>query len=173
MRQATALICLGLILTAGMASADLQTATFADSPELNIPDSPGGAGTAVSTTMTFELDHYISEVRVYIDVTTDWSSDLRIWVISAWDTQVELLHIAEGGEPGTDPAGWYPTDYAPHEDMAQWHDEGAGGTWTIICQDWSQGGGDSTLNEWQVEISYEDTVAADTHTLSGVKALFQ
>ena len=173
MRRVTALICLGVILTAGTASAAFLTATFTETPGLNIPDSPGGAGTPVSATMDIALDHYISEIRVYIDVTTDWSSDLRIWVVSAWDTQVELLFIGEGGEPGVNPAGWYPTDFTPREDMTQWYDEGAGGTWTIICQDWSQGGGDSTLNEWRVEIGYDDTVATDARTLSDVKALFE
>ena len=174
MRQATAMICLGLLLTAGLASADFQTATFTDTPALNIPDSPGGPGTQVFATMDVELDHYISEIRVYIDVAiVDWSSDLRIWVVSAWDTEVELFHVGAGGEPATNPVGWYPTDFTPYEDMTQWNGEGAGGTWTIICQDNSQGGGDSTLNEWRVEVGYDDAVASDAHTLSGVKALFQ
>lgn len=76
-----------------------------------IPDSPAGAGTLVASTMDIALDHHISDVRVYIAVSIDeWSSDLRIWVTSAWQMQVELFFIAEGGEPvtdsATDPAGW-------------------------------------------------------------------
>lgn len=173
MRHTIALSCLGLLLLAGPALADFQTATFTSTPGLVIPDSPGGAGTLVTSTMEIGLDHYISEIRVYIDVAIiDWSSDLRIWVISAWDTQVELFFIGEGGEPASNPAGWYPTDFTPHEDMTQWHGEGAGGTWTIACQDWSQGGGDSVLNEWRVEIGYDDAVSAEAHSLSSIKALF-
>lgn len=173
MRHVFALCSIGLLLIAGTAGAELQTATFTATPGLVIPDSPGGAGTLVTSTMDVELDYYISEIRVYIDVAIeDWSSDLRIWVTSAWDTQVELFFIAEGGEPASNPVGWYPTDFTPHEDMTQWHGEGAGGTWTISCQDWSQGGGDSVLNEWRVEIGYEDTVPTEGHTLSAVKALF-
>ncbi len=173
MRHVFVLTCCVLLLCIGTANAELQTATITATPGLTIPDSPGGAGTLVTSSMTVDLDHYISSVRVYMDVTTAWSSDLRIWVISAWDTQVELLFIGEGGEPGVNPVGWYPTDFTPHEDMTQWHGEGAGGVWYIHCQDWSQGGGNSTLNEWRVEIGYEDTVAAEESTLSNVKALFR
>lgn len=173
MPKAIAIIGLGLLLTAGVASAEFQTATFTSTPGLVIPDSPGGAGTLVTATMDVPLDHYISEVRVYIDVSIiEWSSDLRIWVTSAWDTQLELFFIGEGGEPASNPAGWYPTDFTPRDDMTQWHGEGAGGTWTISCQDWSQGGGNSVLNEWRVEVGYEDTVASDAKTLTDVKALF-
>jgi subtilisin-like proprotein convertase family protein len=171
MRLAVTIIC--LVLCAGLAQADMQVATFTATPGLTIPDSPGGAGTLVTSTMEVDLDYFISDIRVYIDVSIiDWSSDLRIWVISAWDTQVELFFIGEGGEPASNPAGWYPTDFTPHEDMSQWVGEGGGGTWTIACQDWSQGGGDAVLNEWRVEITYDDSVATDAHTLTKVKALF-
>ena len=101
------------------------------------------------------------------------SSDLRIWVVSAWGTQVELFFIAEGGEPGQVVQGWYPTDFTPHEDMTQWHGEGGGGTWTIICQDWSEGGGASTLNQWRVEIGYDDVVDTESTSLGSIKALFR
>ncbi len=174
MRHVIALICLGLILCASIASAELQTATFTSTTPLTIPDSPGGPGTAVTQTMTVDLDYYIQDIRVYIDVAiVQWSSDLRIWVISAWDTELELFHIAEGGEPATNPMGWYPTDFTPYHDMTQWHGEGGGGVWTIVCQDWSEGGGDSVLNEWRVEIGYEDTVPAEGRTLTSVKSLFE
>jgi hypothetical protein len=162
-----------VMLCAGLAQAEMQTATFTASPGLVIPDSPGGAGTLVTSTMDISLDHYISDVRVYIAVSIqDWASDLRIWVTSAWGTEVELFFICEGGEPATNPAGWYPTDFTPHEDMTQWVGEGGGGTWTIAGQDWSQGGGNSVITEWRVEITYDDAVAAEAVTLSGIKALF-
>lgn len=171
MRYFILLCCLLGVL--GHAQAALQTQTFTATPSLVIPDSPGGPGTLVSSTMDIDLDHFISDIRVYIAVSImEWSSDLRIWVTSAWGTQVELFFIGEGGEPASNPAGWYPTDFTPHEDMAQWVGEGGGGTWTISCQDWSQGGGNAVLTEWRVELTYDDTVSGDAYTLSGVKALF-
>ncbi|MBD3220502.1 hypothetical protein GF314_04600 [bacterium] len=171
MRMITAIAV--VLLAAGLAQAEMQTTTFTDTPNLVIPDSPGGAGTLVTSTMDIALDHYISDIRVYIAVDIDeWSSDLRIWVTSAWQTQVELFFIAEGGEPATDPAGWYPTDFTPHEDMTVWHGEGGGGTWTIAGQDWSQGGGDSVITEWRVEITYDDAVANEATTFGALKALF-
>jgi len=169
-------LVIGLVivcLAAGLAQAEMQTATSTATPGLVIPDSPGGAGTLVTSTMDVACDHFISEVRVYVAVSiVDWASDLRIWVTSAWDTPVELFFICEGGEPATNPAGWYPTDFTPHEDMDQWLDEGAGGTWTIAGQDWSQGGGDSVITEWRVEITYDDTLPVAATTWSAVKTLF-
>ena len=96
---ALTLAMVAILLIALPAAAEFQTETFTATPGLVIPD----AGSPVSSTMTVDLDHYISQVRVYIDVSmVDWSSDLRIWVTSAWDTQVELFHIGEGGEPPGD-----------------------------------------------------------------------
>jgi subtilisin-like proprotein convertase family protein len=168
MRKAIALGTLALLLAAGAAQAELQTMTFTQTPNMVIPDASG----PVESDMEIDLAHYITDIRVYIAVDiTDWSSDLRIWVESAYDTRVELFFIGEGGEPATDPAGWYPTDFTPHEDMTQWIGEGADGTWTIICQDLSEDA-EGVLTEWRVEITYDDAVSADVPTWSEVKALF-
>ena len=50
--------------------------------------------------------------------------------------------------------------------------EGADGTWTIICQDLSEGA-QGVLTEWRVEIAYDDAVAADATTWTDVKGLYR
>jgi len=169
MRKAIVLGILALSLVAGAAQAELQTETFTQTPNLVIPD----AGSQVQSVMSVDLPHYITSIRVYMAIQIqDWSSDLRIWVKSPYDTQLELFRIGEGGEPGTNPAGWYPTDFTPHDDMSQWEGEGADGDWTIICQDLSSGT-QGTLTEWRVEIGYDDAVGVEGMTLTGIKALFE
>jgi subtilisin-like proprotein convertase family protein len=166
----TALVATVLVLAASAAPA--VTETFPSTPNLAIPDATlGGPGAVVSSTIVVNRPRYITGIRVYMRLTTNASSDLRIWVESPYGTRLELMFIGEGGVSEVNPAGWFPTDFTPHEDMSAWLGEGMTGTWTILCQDWSRDYS-ATLNEWRLELSYDEAVAAETATWSSVKALF-
>jgi subtilisin-like proprotein convertase family protein len=160
------------VLAASAALASTVTETFTSTPNLAIPDATsGGPGAVVTSTMVVDRPRYITGIRVYMRLTTSASSDLRIWVESPYGTRIILLFIGEGGEPESNPAGWYPTNFVPYESMDPWLGEGMTGTWTIGCQDLSQGM-PATLNEWRLELGYDDVIAVDTSTWSTVKALF-
>jgi subtilisin-like proprotein convertase family protein len=163
----TTLVAAVLVLAASADMASSTTDTFTSTPNLAIPD----AGVAVTSTMVVDRPHYTTGIRVYMRLTTNASSDLRIWVESPYGTRLELMYIGEGGVPEVNPAGWFPTNFTPHEDMGAWLGQGMTGTWTIICQDISAGM-PATLNEWHLELSYDDAVATETATWSSVKTLF-
>ncbi len=161
-----------VLLVAGAAHASTITETFTSTPNIAIPDaSTWDPGAPVTSTIVVNRPRYITGIRVYMRLTTSASSDLRIWVESPYGTRLELMHIGEGGVPEVNPTGWFPTNFTPHEDMSAWLGEGMSGTWTIICQDWSQGM-PATLNEWRLELGYDDAIATETSTWSTVKALF-
>jgi len=169
MRKLTLITLCGLVLLAGPATAELQTAIFADPVALTIPDD----SFAVSAVLPVALPHYIASIRVYVDLATNAASDLEIWVESPYGTSVLLMDHGSGHEPEVNPIGWYPDDFAPSEDMEQWIGEGASGTWTVYCQDTVAGGGNATLMEWGIEIGYEDSVADDQTTWGAVKTLYR
>jgi len=165
----TTLIC--LILGASIAAAPALAATHLqlNQTDLTVPDD----GPEVSATMAVVLDHFISEIIVFVELATPVSNHMQVAVTSAWDTRVLLMFQAAGGEPNDLVSGWYPINFPSYEDMSQWHGEGGGGTWTIHCQDTVAGGGDSTLLSWGVQITYDEAVGNAAATWSGVKALFE
>ena len=160
-----------LILGAAIAAAPALAAIHLQLSPADLPVPDGGA--EVSATMIVALDHYISDINVFVELATPVTNHMRVSVTSAWDTNVVLMFQAAGGEPNDLVSGWYPLDFAAYEDMTQWYGEGGGGVWTIHCQDLVAGGGDSTLLSWGVQITYDETVGSAAVTWSGVKALFE
>ncbi len=79
MRTLLIILTAGLLL-AGADQTSATTATFVSTPNLAIPD----AGGVVTSTMVVNLPRYTTAIRVYMRLTTQASSDLRIWVESPY-----------------------------------------------------------------------------------------
>ena len=102
----------------------------------------------------------------------DWTSDLIVRLTSAGGTQLGLAWIGEGGIPATNIIGWFPIDFAPHDDMDQWIGEYTEGDWTLDCRDYSNSAV-GTLNSWQLKLTYDDQVATEQESWSQIKALYR
>jgi subtilisin-like proprotein convertase family protein len=158
---------------AGAAQADQVTETYTSTPNLFIPDAGGlEYGPEVSTSIVVPLPRETMGVEVYFALDHQYSSDLRMWVESPQGTRIRLFLIGNGGEPNINPAGWYPADFTPSEDMGQWIGEPMEGTWTMIWQDLSQGE-TGTLTEWRLRLTYDSDVADEGSPWSDIKALFR
>jgi len=140
-----------------------------------IPDGPpgGGAGTPLLDTINVPLTTLVEGIEVYLDISmVDWTSDLIVRLTSPSGTQLGLAWIGEGGIPPTNIIGWFPVDFTPHDDMDQWIGEVTEGAWVLDCRDYSNGAV-GTLNQWQLKITYDDSVANEQDTWGGIKALYR
>lgn len=132
----------------------IENATYTSVCNLAIPDAtPGSLGTPVTNTINVPVTGAVDSVRVYVDLEGDWSSDLTLRLTSPDGTQLRVFWIGEGGEPDTNPAGWYPDDFTPKDDLNGFDGEAVGGNWTITAQDMSF---DQTLvlTEWRLQVFY-------------------
>jgi subtilisin-like proprotein convertase family protein len=132
----------------------LDTVLYTETPNLSIPDATrGGPGTPVTDTISVTESGALAGLRVYLSIIHGYSSDLIVKLTSPEGTQLRLFWIGEGGEPNTDPAGWYPDDFTPKDDFAGFYGEDINGTWTITAQDMSYDA-PGTLVEWRMEFTY-------------------
>jgi hypothetical protein len=133
----------------------IDNTILASTPGLFIPDGPsgGGPGTAAIDVISSPAVGAIDSVRVYLDITHQWPSDLIVRLTSPDGTQLRVLFIGEGGEPEHNVQGWYPGDYVPKDDLNGFDGEASSGDWTLTAQDYSneQTG---VLNEWRLQIFY-------------------
>ena len=167
---AVIVLCIPLV-----ADAAIVSETYTKSVGTVIQDGPpgGGSGTPLMSIINVPLGYDVVDVEVYIDIAIiEWSSDLIIRLTSPMGTELRLFFIGEGGEPATNPAGWYPVDFTPKDDMSQWVGEMSAGDWVLDCRDYSHEVV-GVLNEWRLRIYYDDTLAGETDTWSGIKAIYR
>ncbi len=133
-----------------------QTTTVTSYPGQTIPDGPsgGGAGVTLNAPVNVPVTGTVQGIRVYLDITHTWMSDLICKLRSPDGTELRVLFIGEGGETDGRIAGWYPDDYTPKDDLAGFVGDTAGGTWTLVCNDYSNGAA-GVLNEWRIEVTYQ------------------
>ena len=119
-------------------------------PGLAIPDKPGGP---VTDMINIQAVGAVDSVRVYLDISHQWMSDLIVKLISPDGTELRVLFIGEGGENDGRMQGWYPGDFVPKDDLNGFDGDTAGGNWTIKAQDYSADYS-GVLNEWRLHIFY-------------------
>lgn len=145
-------------VTAPVPVVEPDEVTLSATPGITIPDGPsgGGPGAAAVSTINVTEAGVLSDLRVYLNITHSYSSDLIIKLESPTGTEINLFWIGEGGEPNTNPAGWYPDDFTPKQPLSTLFGENINGTWTLRAYDYSnQAVG--TLNEWRLNLFYADT----------------
>ncbi|MCP4573857.1 MAG: hypothetical protein GY838_15980 [bacterium] len=122
-----------------------------------IPDGPsgGGAGSALLSTINVPASGAVDSVRVYLDITHTWTSDMIIRLRSPEGTELRVLFIGEGGEPFSNPVGWYPTDFTPKDDLNGFDGDEVNGNWVLDARDYSHEAV-GTLNEWRLQIFYAE-----------------
>jgi carboxypeptidase D len=102
-----------------------------------------------TSVLSFPADREISSVRVRVDLTHTYVSDLTVTAISPAGTPV-ILHNHAGGS-SDDLHLWYPTDRAPAEPLGRMAGEQAGGTWTLRVRD-TVPANTGTLDGWSIEV---------------------
>ncbi len=134
--------------------AVIEDVTVVSTPNLAIPDATsGGYGNPVTDIINAPVTGAVDSVRVYLDISHDYMSDLIVRLTSPDGTELRVLFIGEGGEHDGRIQGWYPGDFVPKDDLNGFDGENAGGDWTLTARDYSQGVA-GTLNEWRVQIFY-------------------
>lgn len=143
------------VVFTGGGGGEPETVTVTSYPGQTIPDGPsgGGAGAALNAPVSVPATGSVEGIRVYLDITHTWMSDLICKLRSPDGTELRLLFIGEGGETDGRMQGWYPDDFTPKDDLAGFVGDTAAGDWTLICNDYSNGAV-GTLNEWRLEVTY-------------------
>ena len=143
------------VIFTGGGEAPLRDYTAASMPSLTIPDGPsgGGAGAPAIDAINMPITGVVDSVRVYLDISHNYMSDLVVKLTSPDGTQLRTLFIGEGGETDGRIQGWYPGDFVPKDDLSGFDGETAGGNWTLTCQDYSNGVS-GVLNMWQLQVFY-------------------
>jgi len=171
----------GFVLLGGLtAMADepprvLTTVTYTSNVGQVIPDGPagGGPGPALLNTIAVPLRSVVEGVEVYLNITmSNWTSDLIVRLTSPGVKTLGVAGLGEGGIPETNIIGWFPGDFVPHDDLAQYIGEYTEGNWVLDCRDYSNGFV-GTLNQWQLRVRYDDSVPTYATSFSGIKALFR
>lgn len=146
-------------VTAPLPGVAIVDITLSATPALAIPDGPNGGGPGLVATSTINVvpAGIVDDIRVYVDITHAYSSDLIIKLEAPDGTLHNVFWIGEGGEPNTNPVGWYPDDFTPKQDFALLDGKSVRGDWKLHCYDYSyqQAG---TLNEWRLNLFYEPFV---------------
>ena len=166
-RRSCALLALSLVLFALPAVAAVTEVVYTSDCNLAIPDAAG----YVEDTIDVPLGSIVVGIEVYLQITHSYSSDLAIRLFSPIGTEVRLFWIGEGGEPNTNPAGWYPADFTPKDDLADFAGEYTMGAWTIRAQDYSVGDA-GTLNQWRLKVIYDNAVPGASSAWGRVKSLY-
>ncbi len=166
-----------LLISMVLGSTDAQCrsitqATYSSTVVQEIPDN-GGFSNALFSTISVPLKSVVEGVEVYLNISMfEWTSDLIVRLTSAGGTRLALAWIGEGGLPITNIIGWYPIDFTPKNDMAQWIGENTEGDWLLECSDHSSGAV-GTLNSWQLRITYDDSVPTEAYSWGQVKAMYR
>jgi subtilisin-like proprotein convertase family protein len=156
------------VLAAAPAAADLVTATWTSAPALAIPD----ADQYVTDAIDVPLGSLVVGVEVYLAITHPLTEDLTVRLISPAGTDLKVLWHRSGGEPVSDPVGWYPLDFAPEDDLAGFAGEITQGDWTLRIQDHAAPDA-GTLDEWRLRLVYDDLVPVLAASWGRIKALYR
>ncbi|MDX2473307.1 MAG: proprotein convertase P-domain-containing protein [Candidatus Krumholzibacteria bacterium] len=141
-----------VVFTGG--SVVLQDHLETSTTNLAIPDAANGSpGTPVTNVINMPITGAVDSVRVYLDISHTWMSDLIVKLTSPDGTQLRVLFIGEGGENDGRMQGWYPDDFTPKDDLNGFDGEAAGGNWTLTAQDYSQDAA-GVLNSWRLQVFY-------------------
>lgn len=143
------------VVFTGGGGGEPETTTVTSYPGQTIPDGPsgGGPGATLNVPVSVPVTGTVEGIRVYLDISHTWMSDLICKLRSPDGTELRVLFIGEGGETDGRMQGWYPDDFTPKDDLAGFNGDAAGGTWTLICNDYSNGAA-GVLNEWRLEVTY-------------------
>ncbi len=134
--------------------AIVEENSYTLTPHLTIPDRiDGQSPVPVTSSINVMATGVVDSVRVYLDISHQYSSDLTLKLTSPDGTLLRVFWIGEGGEPQVNPVGWYPGDFIPKDDLNGFDGENINGQWTLTATDNSFGQG-GTLNEWRLQLFY-------------------
>ena len=151
-----------------VALADVTVLTMTAETDVPIPDD----NSSVFSSIEVDVPSLVMSVEVYVDIEHPAAEQLLVRLIAPQPWQTMLAFMGGGQLAGSDPVGWFPTDFSTYHDLGDLVDGITEGTWYLECAV-AVGGSPGTLREWRLRLTYDDSVPVSATRWSEVKRLFR